>query len=105
MTHDAFSRRAQVYAFEKCIHPGVELRANLKSIFHRCYLREAAFERELTNETIYLPLGCLQGGRDRQDEQVTAPCGDLSRPSTRERICIERMTWDCKVKVSREGLK
>ena len=44
-------------------HPGgVELRANLKSISHRCYLFEVAFEWELTKETIDLPLGCLQGG-------------------------------------------
>ena len=43
-------------------HPGVELRANLKSISHRCYLFEVAFVCELTKETIYLPLGCLQGG-------------------------------------------
>ena len=55
------------------IHPGVELRANLKSmshkchlevksISHRCYLFEVAFVWELTKETIHLPLGCLQGG-------------------------------------------
>ena len=31
-------------------------------ISHRCYLREVACEWELTKETIYLPLGCLQGG-------------------------------------------
>ena len=43
-------------------HPGVELRANLKSISHRCHLFEVAFAWELTNETIHLPLGCLQGG-------------------------------------------
>jgi len=36
--------------------------ANLKSIFHRCYLREVAFEQDLTRETIHLPLGCLQDG-------------------------------------------
>ena len=36
--------------------------ANLKSISHRCYLREVAFEWELTQETFYLPLSCLQGG-------------------------------------------
>ena len=36
--------------------------ANLQSISHRCYLREIAFEWELTKETMYLPLGCLQGG-------------------------------------------
>ena len=36
--------------------------ANLKSISHRCYLQEEAFEWELTEETIHLPLGCLPGG-------------------------------------------
>ena len=36
--------------------------ANLKPISHRCYLFEVAFVWELTNETIVLPLGCLQGG-------------------------------------------
>ena len=43
-------------------HPGVELRANRKSISHRCHLFEVAFVWELTAETIHLPLGCLQGG-------------------------------------------
>jgi len=43
-------------------HPGVELRANLKSISHRCHLFEVAFIWELTQETIILPLGRLQGG-------------------------------------------
>jgi len=43
-------------------HPGGELRANLKSISHRCHLEEVAFVWELTKETIHLPLGCLQGG-------------------------------------------
>ena len=31
-------------------------------ISRRCYLREVAFEWELTQETIHLPLACLQGG-------------------------------------------
>ena len=44
------------------VHPGVELRANLNSIFHRCHLFEMACVLELTEETIHLPLGCLQGG-------------------------------------------
>ena len=35
--------------------------ANLKSVSHICCLREVAFEWELTQETIYLPQGCLQG--------------------------------------------
>ena len=44
------------------VHPGVELRANLKSISHRCHLFGLAFVLEMTKEIIYLPLGCLQGG-------------------------------------------
>ena len=44
------------------LHPGVELRANRKSISHRCHLFEVAFVWQLTKETIHLPLGCLQGG-------------------------------------------
>ena len=36
--------------------------ASLKSISHRCYLREVEFGWELTRETIHLPLVCLQGG-------------------------------------------
>jgi len=36
--------------------------ANRKSISHRCYLREVAFVWRLTTETMYLPLGCHQGG-------------------------------------------
>ena len=43
-------------------HPGGSPGANVTSISHRCYPREVAFEWELTKETIYLPLGCLQGG-------------------------------------------
>ena len=38
------------------------MRANLKSITDRCYLFEAAFNWELTQETIHLPLGFLKGG-------------------------------------------
>ena len=41
-------------------HPGVELRANLQSISHRCHLLEVAFVCELTKEVIQLPMGCLQ---------------------------------------------
>ena len=55
-------------------HPGVELRAkraNLKSISHRYYLFEVAFVWESTNETIHLPLGCL----DKQFEAAEAAPG------------------------------
>jgi hypothetical protein len=44
------------------LHPGVELRADLESIFHRCHLLEVAFIWELTKGTIHLPLGRLPGG-------------------------------------------
>jgi hypothetical protein len=43
-------------------HPVVVLGANLKPIFHRCHLFKVSRVLELTNETIDLPLGCLQGG-------------------------------------------
>jgi len=56
--------------------PGVELRANLKSIFRRCFLREAASEWELTEETVHLPLSCLQGG----PSQKAAYMSGLSAP-------------------------
>ena len=43
-------------------HPGVDLRANIKSISHRCHPILVAFVWELAKETINFPLGCLQGG-------------------------------------------
>ena len=42
-------------------HPGVELRANLESISHRGLFFEVAFVWDLTEETMHLPLSCLQG--------------------------------------------
>ena len=66
-------------------HPGVELRANLKSISHRCHLEEVAlffevaFVWELTKETIHLPLGCLQGGIQQKQKQVLAEGWRLTR--------------------------
>ena len=49
-----------------CHHPGVQLRANLKSISHRCHF-EVASVWELTPKTIHLPLGCLQVGTGREE--------------------------------------
>ena len=71
-------------------HPGGDPGANLKSISHRCYLWEVAFEWELTKETIYLPLGCLQGGSSPlsilKDPSVchatSEPAGRSRRPQT-----------------------
>ena len=48
--------------FAALSHPGGNPGANIKSISHRCYLEKVAFVWELTQETIVLPLGCLQGG-------------------------------------------
>ena len=42
--------------------PGGNPGANLKSISHRCHPILVACVWELTNATIELPLGCLQGG-------------------------------------------
>ena len=44
------------------LRPGVELRANFKSISRRCHFFEVVLVQELTEETIHLPLDCLQGG-------------------------------------------
>ena len=41
--------------------------ANLKSISHRCHPIQVAFVWALTEETIDLPLGCLQGGPSEID--------------------------------------
>ena len=48
--------------FHARYHPRGNPGANFKSISHRRYLREVASEWELTRETMFLPLGCLQGG-------------------------------------------
>jgi len=58
------SLRGGMPRLEQVPQPGVELRANLKSISHRCHLFEVAFVWEMTKETIHLPLGCLQGGME-----------------------------------------
>ena len=64
------------------LYPGGIPGANIKSISRRCYLREEAFEWELTKEIIYLPLGCLQGGL---------------QPAERRRCCATspQGTWTC----------
>ena len=59
-------------------HPGGNPGANLKSISHTYYLREVAFELELTTEAIYLPLVCLQGGSPAQNGNNLEVVKDLS---------------------------
>ena len=81
-----------------CFHPGGNPGANLESISHRCYLREVAFEWELTEETIYLPLGCLQGGvtrcatRRSRGVRISWP-----RKTIKEwqQLTVPVLNWDC----------
>ena len=58
----AGARRTSSVAILLVLHPGGKPGANPKSISHRCYLFGVAFVWQLTQETIVLPLGCLQGG-------------------------------------------
>ena len=51
-----------IFHIHSTVHPGGISGANLKSIPHRCYLREVAFVWKVTEETSYSPLGCLKGG-------------------------------------------
>ena len=50
------------------------MRANSKSISHRCHLFEVAVVCELTKETIHLPLGCLQA---RHLDETVADADEL----------------------------
>ena len=59
---EGFDTRGLLAGPHAVFHPGDELRAYLNSISHRCHLFKVAFVWELTKETIYLSLGCLQGG-------------------------------------------
>ena len=49
---------------DQVYHPGGNPGANLKSIYHRCYLREEAFEWQLT-ETNLFALGSSPGWKFR----------------------------------------
>ena len=60
--HSRKPPRSRTCWFRPLHHPGDNPGANLKSISHRCHPILVAFVWELTEETIYLPLGCLQGG-------------------------------------------
>ena len=60
-------------------HPGCNSGANRKSISHRCHPILVAFVKEWTEETINLPLGCLQGGS--LDSGVCFDDANAARPS------------------------
>jgi len=63
--------------------PGGNPGANIKSISHRCHPILVAFVWELTKETIYLPMGCLQGGSHQHEAFV------VRRPR-------DRLSWEKK---------
>ena len=65
-------------------HPGFQLRANLESISHRCHFFEVAFVWELTQETIHLPLGCLQGRMPAVSPAATCRALDPCQPQLPE---------------------
>ena len=75
--------------------------AGNKSISHRCYLREAAFEWELPKQTIYLPLGCLQDGCTFALNSEAASFGMLSNRS----FPIPRVKTVLDATIPREWLK
>ena len=55
-------RRGGRFARCRICHPGGNPGANPKSVSHRCHPILVACVWQLTNETINLPLGCLQDG-------------------------------------------
>ena len=59
-------------------HPQATQGQNLKSVSHRCHPILVAFVRELTRETIDLPLGCLLGGVSASDREITTGVARLS---------------------------
>ena len=61
-THDAHLLQCALEKKVLPLHPGGNPAANLKSISHRCHPILVAFVWELTEETINLPPGYLQGG-------------------------------------------
>ena len=70
------------------VHPKVELRANLKSISHRCHLFDVAFVWVLTRETICLPPGCLQGGCKNTGHTVEYDPFIESQLASRNQLCL-----------------
>ena len=70
-------------------HPGVELRANLRPISHRCHLLEVALVCELTQETIHLPLGCLQGLGVAGLTHLGCEGGAIHNPERKQLLCSQ----------------
>ena len=69
-------------------HPGCNPWANLKSIPRRCHPILVAFVWELTKETIYLPMGFLQGGSgEREDRASVLGSGHRCRLAPRALPC------------------
>ena len=64
-------------------HLGVNPGANIKSNPHRCHPIVVAFVCELTEETINMPLGCLQGG-EWSDLEIASESDALRFKSSNE---------------------
>jgi len=80
-------------------HPGDNLGANLKSVSHRCHPILVAFAWELTKETTYLPLGCLQGGM-RQHATMGPRALGRQEPGTR---ALLRLIDPCITQLKAQG--
>jgi len=83
-------RRALVQLAQ--VHPDNQ-GANLKSISHRCHPIMVEFVKELTKETIHLPLGCRGPGppeRSASGSRTASPraaeTGTSETPARRARI-------------------
>jgi len=74
-----YTLRREPARFRSTIRPGGNPGANLKSISHRCYLREVAFEWESTKTSIHLLLACPQGGVRHSNTRVVHHPGDNMR--------------------------
>ena len=78
--------------FSKVTHPGVDLRANLRSISHRCYPIEAASVCVLNSETIHLPLGCLQF-------PLATLCSTIN-PAIKRSCCLCDCSYSCRANLT-----
>ena len=76
------------------IHPGGNPWAKLKSISHRCHPILVACVRKMTQKNINLPLGCLQGGME-VDEQVQGYLAHkkLPPPGPYRRPILRALRW------------
>ena len=92
-------------SFKAPNHPGGYPRADPKSFSHKCYLRQVAFEWKLTQETIHLPLGCLQGGHRHHAGTIgiTCPIADHPFDARRKPAALEGWTLEVFTAIQKEA--